>query len=159
MLSLLDQHSHIAFDFDDTLLYGVASSVIHEYIQNNPQKKYSIITHRTPTQATSIPIELKQLSPITIDCFDHVYPCPERTVREFSIDQVDRRRAKLPPATSSTPLDELSVGERKYLFWKGYVCARIGATIFIDDLPSLCEYGCDKYGVDLLLPTDLVPMG
>jgi len=44
--SALDDHQHIALDFDDCLLDGPYSRLLTDYVAAHPEKKFSIITNR-----------------------------------------------------------------------------------------------------------------
>lgn len=146
MLSL-ERHDRIALDLDGTLIDGQTSPLIQDFVRSNPEKKFWIVTFRTPAQVHTVASELANVG-LPIGDFQRVIPMPERYVMEFEEDQRQRRFARLPGL--DTPGVTPFPGEFRYLHWKGYVCKRIGATVLVDDLPRLSQMGCQQFGIELV---------
>ena len=149
-MNILDSHNKIAFDFDDTLVYSDCAKFLHNYILDHPEKKYYIITHRSPSEARSIPNELEKNSPLTKDHFERIIVCPERIKLEFSIDQQMRRSSGLPPIDNQTDIDTMFPGEQKFVNWKGFVAKKLGVSVLVDDLPHLSKQGAERNGVKFI---------
>jgi hypothetical protein len=148
----LKRHRKIAFDLDGTLVDGVASREIAEFIRDNPEKTYYIVTFRIPEQCLHLNEELAQVGLKRAD-FQDVVPMSKRFVIEFEDDQAQRRFANLPPPKT---VDHMLPGERRYVHWKGFVCSRLGATALIDDMPEMSAPGCKQHNIALEDPLDFV---
>lgn len=146
----LERHSTIALDFDDTLVNGPASEFLARFIQDNPDKTYVIITHRTPRECATIPQELREFTLLTVQQFARVIPTPERLKMEFDEDQRLRFQKRFPRLSPTTPEDDLLPGEFKFLHWKGFAASKAGATVLVDDLPYLSALGCRRHHVELI---------
>jgi hypothetical protein len=151
---ILEQHNKIAFDFDDTLINGVGAAAIQEYILANPHKMYWIVTFRTPREAVTIADELARFSDLTMDMFERIYPCPERTVMDWKLVQQERKAAGL-SSPELTYVESLFPEELKFVHWKAYVCSRIGASVLVDDMKRLVYPGCERYKIAYAHPNEL----
>lgn len=148
----LKRHRKIAFDLDGTLIDGVASREIAEFIRDHPDKTYYIVTFRIPEQCLHLNDELTQVGLKRSD-FREVVPMAKRFVMEFENDRAQRRFAHLPPPKT---VDHMLPGERRYVHWKGFVCSKLGATVLIDDMPELSAPGCKQHNIALEDPFDFV---
>lgn len=155
-LNILQPFNKIAFDFDDTLVGSKNSKLLWDFINDNPEKTYFIITHRTAEQARTIPQELSRDTTIRFEQFSDLYTLPNRLAIEFEHDSRIRRLSKLPPL-ETVPEDALMPGEYKYLNWKGFAAMKAGASVLIDDLPALSRLGCRKHHVILINTRSLSP--
>ena len=144
----LHKHRKIAFDFDGTLVDGRSSLLIQNYIQNNDDKTYFIVTFRTPVQAKTIPMELAAHG-LSSEWFATVVPMAARLALEFDEDQRIRRNSGLPNIERVSEA-ALLPGERQVLNWKGFVAKKLGATVLVDDMPAYCAMGCRRFGIRLL---------
>jgi hypothetical protein len=152
----LANHRKIALDLDGTLIDGASSPALATFVKANPTKSFSIVTFRTPQQSSTIPAEL-QSNGLSADMFGNIISMPQRLVFDFDEDQQFRRNAALPSIEHVTP-DALLPGEFKFMNWKGFIANKLGATVLVDDMPTLVALGCTKFHVALIDATKLGPV-
>jgi len=126
----LDEHTHIALDFDDCLLDGSYSRLLTDYIITHSDKHFSIITNRPgrcKRETTSVAYGLLLRRNISHDFkYAHIILSPDSDLCGDSVD----------------PL------------FKGKAAAAIGATLLVDDDASHRD-GCIAHDVAFLhLPYD-----
>lgn len=132
---LLDPHQIIAWDMDQTLIGGPNSEFFRAYILAHPEKEHHIVTFRTGPSLTYTEVALWR-----DEC---VYELnhegmPHGTIRSISSlpDDLDLFGRVL----SSAEADMM-------MTWKGKTAKGLGATVLVDDMQSMVERGCERYGV------------
>jgi len=152
---MFENHQRIAIDLDDTLLNGPASKFLVDYVNDHPEKEFFIVTHRTPAESRSVPMELKNIG-LNINQFEKLMPTTELMRIRFRLDRNDREKNKLPSIyTDNVSTDEMSKNELNFVYWKGYVCKRLGITLIIDDATPIVKPGADRYHIEYINPYDI----
>lgn len=119
MLAELKKHTNIALDFDETLIGSKYSKYLWNFIEDNPDKNYWIVTFRSGSLADPGLLWLSLLEESGNRILDTHFKgyvfCP----------------------------DGLSSDFEKLIHWKGEVCKKIGCTVIVDDRPDWVYPGCE----------------
>lgn len=129
------------------MIDGPSSAELQAFVREHPEKKFWIISFRTPRQLETVDAELRR-SGLKRACFQRIIPMPERLLLAFDEDQLRRRVARLPGIESKDAV--LFPGEYRVVHWKGYVCHKIGATVLVDDMPEYVLPGCRDYRIEFI---------
>ena len=148
-IPFLRRHATIGWDLDDTLIGHPASASMHAFIRATPMIRHILVTFRTSSGAAAIWTDLARV-PLTADasCFVAVETMDDGLAEAFQ----RQRRQRLSHLLSGPP----TAVEIAYRSWKGAVCARLGATVLIDDMTDHVAPGCTLHGVALLHPDVLL---
>lgn len=126
-LDILNDYDVIGLDFDKTLVGSPNSAKLIDYILNNREKTYYIITFRTHNKHLEIPKILKNLYKIDL--------LKENIVKNIiNIDNISYNNYKLGKFLLETK--QLYNNQHlidNYKNWKGKVCKEIGVQIMVDD--------------------------
>jgi hypothetical protein len=143
--AVLDQHSHLGWDMDSTLVGGPNSEFFRRYIAEHRNKRHHIITFRFQSWADLIPAELSAagLDPVTIS---GIHACPPHLY--------DLHNEGL-----LMPSDVTREASYAFLRWKGRVARRLGCTLLVDDLEDWVIHGCKEEGVGFLHSLDGTNLG
>lgn len=143
MMSILDDHEIIAWDFDGTLWGHEKSELMHAYILAHPTKKHYIITHRSHGEQKLVWIDLEQYPDA---------PGPEHFVEMINIPDDKYSRFHM---SQRSPGGLILLDYNGYIDWKAEMCLKVGATILVDDNPGHTKAGCIKHGIAFVHPDDL----
>lgn len=139
--STLLEHDSIGWDLDGTLIKHPRSQAMHEFIRRTPEKRHVIVTFRSHGMERQIwndlfryPMRLGQ---------DDFSGAVNMTDEMFENEYLSSRS----PAG-------LFVPTRRYIEWKGEVCAHLGLTVLVDDATDQVVPGCEKYGIAYVNPDD-----
>lgn len=156
---ILNSHNNIGVDIDETLIGANPRKIkLWKFIENNPNKKYWLITFRTGAfldQAYS-DIENETGGRLTRNTFQGIYGIPsDLSIAFHRVDPFIRFRKSNPKKWerihSYIPnFDELVKQHDLSQEWKGKKCSELGCTILIDDNIKAVLPGCEKYNVALL---------
>lgn len=138
--TVLDEHRHLAWDMDSTLVDGPNSDFFRSYIDQHREKQHHIITFRFQSWADLIPSELSAAG-LDPDLISGIHACPPHLY--------DLHNEGL-----LTPTDATREASHAFLRWKGRVARRLGCTVLIDDLENWVIDGCKEEGVDFLHSLD-----
>ncbi len=141
----LRTHAAIGWDLDLTLIGHPASASLHAFIRDTPHIRHAIITFRPTSMRDSVWADLARLpsappatSFVGVDTIDDTVAAAFQRLRRW--------RAQGLYAGPPCPAEAL------YLRWKGDVCARLGATVLVDDMTDHVRAGCEAHGIQLLHP-------
>ena len=158
-IAILNFHNRIGVDIDETLIGSNQRKVkLWSFIENNPNKKYWLITFRTGVflDQSYDDIETESGGRITRDMFEGLYGIPpELSIAYHRVEPFIRFRKSNPKKWERIHnhipnFDDLV---RKYDLsreWKGQKCKELGCTVLIDDNISSVLPGCEKYNIVLL---------
>jgi len=143
-MEILSRYRKIALDFDGTLFDGPASEYLQEYVVDNQDKSYGIVTFRDDRASVMRDLSAMGLSP---NLFATIITMPRKMAIDFEAETTMRRHAGL-PLLATVSSDQMFPTEHKYVMWKGFVCMKIGASVLIDDLPWAVKPGCTRFNID-----------
>jgi hypothetical protein len=142
-LSVLNNFSSIAWDFDNTLIDNRHDKLFYDFIENTPNKKHVIVTFRTDGWVNSIFQELAQNhAGLDETDFDGVVTISHKAWVACNQDEYLRKRGRL--------TGPLTAAEEYYYTWKGKVCSEMGLEVLVDDNMEHTLPGCIKYGIPLI---------
>lgn len=152
---MFENHQRIGLDLDDTLLNGPAHEFLASYVNDNPEKEFYLVTHRTPQESQSVPSELTNIG-LNINQFVRLVPTTDMMRVKFRLSQQERKRQGRPGIyTGTVSENEMNKDELNFVRWKGYVCKRLGITVLIDDGTAYVKPGTDHYGIEYIDPYDI----
>lgn len=136
------EHDSIGWDADGTLLDHPRAPAMHEFIRRTPEKRHVIVTFRSHGMERRIWTDLfRETDLLGRDDFDSVV--------NMSDEMFEREYL-----SSRTPAG-LFIPTRRYIEWKGEVCAHLGLTVLVDDATDQVLPGCERYGIIHIHPDDL----
>lgn len=154
---MFENHTRIGLDLDDTLLNGPASIFLANYVNDHPEKKFFLVTHRTPSELHTVPYELLDIG-LNINQFEKLLSTSELMRIRFRLARQERDSLRLPSIyTGNVSEDEMTKEELNFVYWKGYVCKRMGITILVDDATPIVKPGTDRYNIKYINPYDIKP--
>jgi hypothetical protein len=148
MHPILDQHSVIAWDMDNTLIDGPNSEFFLEYIAAHPEKRHHVITFRNRWEANDVWGQLRGAG-LDTNLIRSVESCPEPIHDCYMIRRrADNRetRARYLEMDDLTR-DQFNAYADAFVFWKGERAAVLKCTILVDDMPAWVLPGCYEHGV------------
>jgi hypothetical protein len=155
--SILDQHSAIAWDFDNTLVDHAKSEAIHKYIRRHPEKRHVIVTFRSFGWQHEIwEILAKYLDAPPREAFDGLINIDDGRfypAEPTAGPHVDH--ARLHDALRTINDRVFITDVASYIEWKGGVCREHGLTVLVDDMREHVIAGCERHGICYINPDDL----
>ena len=139
--AVLHDHAVIAWDLDDTLVGHRAAQAMAAYIRATPEKRHVIVTFRGASQRDRV---WRDLAPLDRSHFAALETTDD--AEAALVQRLLRQRARGLLAGPET------AEETAYLHWKGRVCARLGASVLVDDMTELVRQGCAAHDILLLHP-------
>jgi len=127
----LEVHRSIAWDLDGTLINGVNSRLFIDYINAHPHKEHHVITFRTPDSDKEF--WLDELASLGVE---------RSLIRSV---QCVPNELYIAYATRGGFGGKAMYNE--FFLFKGRAAKEIGATVLVDDMPSLVLPGCKAYGI------------
>lgn len=128
----LESYHNIAFDLDDTLIGdNDLKYFFWDYIKNNKNKKYYIVTFRTRQNASTMWEEIKKESNNIISEKNFVH-------HDLFMDK------------------KIHEDKKKFKLWKGETCYKLNCEVLIDDLEDYVLPGCKKYRIDFFNSQTLI---
>ena len=143
----------IAWDFDLTLVGHQAGRVMHDFIRSTPHIEHLIVTFRSHGSQSVIWDELsRETDLVGRNNFLCIYNIEDNLAETTA--RLRRQRERRLYAGPDSP------AERAYRYWKGLVCAKVGASILVDDRTEDVAPGCMAFGIVLIHPDAfLTPRG
>lgn len=135
MFQELDRYDKIGLDFDETLIGNKMSQQLVDYVLNNPQKEYHIITFRTKSWVDEIPHILLKHYGIDFfkqDIIKSIQSIPENLYYQY--------------LTAKNLYERNHPYFKEYYEWKADICKEMKIGVLVDDNINIKEY-LDKNGI------------
>lgn len=161
--AVLDQHTAIAWDMDDTLINGPQSWFWRRWIQSNhANRKFCILTYRT-AHIDSVWQELEQCTdPVSPEWFQSVIAIPKILWSEWSsfpslLREIDTEE-KMTPILIDYVRSKYSYLNIRYMIevnravrsWKAVECKQRGYSLLVEDREQFCKPYCDLLKIKFL---------
>ena len=158
MHPVLDKHSIIAWDMDNTLINGPNSDYFRDYILRHPEKSHHIITFRNKTWADMIWGELGRIGFDARTHISAIHNCPEDIHDSFMVTGSGNIAILNFMHSRRMEMQDFERNITAFPLWKGFKCKQIGASIIIDDMPDFVIPGCSKYDIEFVNALDQLPI-
>jgi len=144
----LDKYNIIGIDFDNTLIGNAASDIIANYVIQNPNKKYYIVTFRSHG--------LESSSEISKNCITYL----RKDMRRYFIDilaipYVYVEHKYYADHRKNISIEDYNEYTYNYVHWKGKICSEYNIEVLIDDDIKNVILGCNKYNINLIDTNDI----
>jgi hypothetical protein len=146
----------IAWDFDQTLMYGPKSEYWLKFVESNPHIKHYIITFRDQIDSADIPKELARVK-ASVDWFEEVVDTPfglldpYYALHEQLIGWVDEsrstpKRQRILKRSNLTfeQVRDINIAMASY---KPKMAQALECQALVDDLEKLISPYCEEYGI------------
>ena len=146
MIERLNKHYMIGLDLDKTLINHPKSYLLQEYVNEHPDKKFWIVTHRSHGLVSQIWPDIESTILDRSD-FEGFRAIPDEMYEAYLRVEIQRRAGIIS--------GEFTDNEKAYFSWKGMICQKLGCTVLVDDKPSLNQLGMDRFNIELIDTNDL----
>lgn len=147
---ILDMHTAIAWDMDQTLIKGPNSDFFRRYIMTNPEKTHRVVTFRNKSWADDIFDELEYHGFHNArKLISSIENCPEHWHDNYMIATLPRHASLRQKLLGEGRVTQKYLDEcvHNFLRFKGARSKEIGCTVLVDDIPTWVMPGVNENGI------------